>query len=100
MVEEATEQRKEAKRVDFYPDGRAALGCAPSLFLANYPQLYPGFAKNGCPFFISKPGVIDIDAIECITTVEGIIRFHWHIMFHDFAKRLRKAKESDPNFTR
>jgi hypothetical protein len=39
----------------FFKDGRVALGCSPSLFLAHYPQLYPGFAKNGCPLFISKP---------------------------------------------
>jgi len=81
-------------------DGREALGCSPSLFLAHYPQLYPGFAKNGCPLFISKPGLIDIDAIECITSVDGILKFHWHVMCHDFAGRLKKAKEADKNFTR
>ncbi len=49
-------------------------------------------------FFYS--GLIDINAIECITSVEGIVNFHWHIMCHDFADRLRKAKAANPNFSR
>lgn len=100
MVEEATVARKEPREHNFFPDGRAALGCSPSLYLAQYPQLYSGFAKNGCPVFISKPGVIDIDAIECITSVEGILNYHWHIMCHDYADRLRKAKAANSDFSK
>jgi hypothetical protein len=98
MVEEATETRKSAKDTDFYPNPVDALGCEASLFFAQYPQLYTGFAKNGAPLFISKPGNLNVDATECITTLDGIVKFHWHIMMHDFAQRLRAQKAKDPNF--
>lgn len=97
MVEEATEVRKEAKGMDFYRNPVDALGCEPSLFYAQYPQLYSGYAKTGVPLFISKPGILNVDGMECITTLDGIIKFHWHIMMHDFADRLRSQKKKDPN---
>lgn len=100
MVEEACETRKTPKSKDFYPNPVDALGVDASLFFSQYPQLYSGFAKNGAPLFISKPGILNVDGMECITTLEGIIDFHWHIMHHDFARRLRKQKAVDPNFTK
>lgn len=101
MVEEATEVRKAAKAVDFYPNSVDALGCDSSLFFDQYPQLYSGFAKNGAPIYISKPGILNVDGMECITTLDGIIKFHWYIMMHDFANRLRAQKAKDPeNFKR
>jgi hypothetical protein len=101
MLDEATKVRKDAKQHQFYPDAVSALGCDPSLFYAQYPQLYSGFAKNGVPLFISKPGILNVDGMECITTLDGIIKFHWHIMMHDFANRLRAQKQKDPeNFKR
>jgi hypothetical protein len=100
MVEEATETRKEAKSKGFYPDPKEALGCDMATYFAQYPQLYSGFAKNGAPVFISKPGVLNVDAVECITTLEGIVNFHWYIMQRDFAERLRAQKEKVPGFKR
>jgi len=98
MIEEATETRKEARAMDFYPNPVDALGVEASLFFAQYPQVYTGFAKNGAPIFISKPGILNVDGMECITTLDGIIKFHWYVMMHDFAQRLRKQKAKDPNF--
>jgi CRAL/TRIO domain len=100
MVEQATKARAEAKSFDFYTDPKAALGCDMSVYFAQYPQLYSGFAKNGCPVFISKPGVLNVDAVECITTLLGIVKFHWYIMMHDFGGRLRAQKAKDPHFKR
>lgn len=97
MVEEATSVRKDAKEKDFYPDPVDALGVDSSLFFAQYPQLYTGYSKKGVPVFISKPGILNVDGMECITTLDGIIKFHWHVMMHDFANRLRKQKEADPD---
>ncbi|KAL9180289.1 hypothetical protein ACHAXT_008259 [Thalassiosira profunda] len=99
MVEEATECRAEARKHEFYPDPVQALGCEPSVFMAQYPQLYPCHAKNGCPVFISKPGVLNVDGMECITTLDGILKFHWHIMMHDYKNRLLKRKEEHPEFS-
>ena len=100
MVEEATAARSEAKSMDFYTDPKSALGCDMSVYFAQYPQVYSGRAKNGCPVFISRPGVLNVDAVECLTTLQGIVKFHWHIMMHDFGGRLRAQKAKDPHFTR
>ena len=96
MIEEATQVRKSAKDHNFYPDPIDALGVDKSLFFAQYPQLYTGFTKTGVPVFISKPGILNVDGMECITTLDGILKFHWHIMMHDYAKRLQSQKEKDP----
>jgi hypothetical protein len=100
MVEEATKTRAVAKTKDFYPDPKEALGCDMSVYFAQFPQLYSGFAKNGAPLFISKPGVLNVDAVECITTISSIVKFHWYVMMHDFADRLRAQKKVDPSFKR
>ena len=98
MVEEATEVRADAGKHGFYPDPVSALGCGPSLYMHMYPQLYHGKAKNGCPVFISKPGVLNSDGMECITSLDGILKFHWHVMLHDFKNRLIRHKEQHPDF--
>lgn len=98
MIEEATKVRAEARSHEFYPDPVEALGCEPSVFISQYPQLYHGSAKNGCPVFISKPGVLNVDAIECITTLDGIVKYHWHVMMHDYKQRLLKHKDAHPEF--
>jgi hypothetical protein len=97
MIEEATQVRKEAKSKEFYPNPVDALGVDPSVFFAQYPQLYSGLTKLGVPIFISKPGILNVDGIECITTLDGIIKFHWHVMMHDFANRLLARKEANPD---
>lgn len=99
MIEEATEVRADARKHEFYPDPVLALGCDTSVYQAQYPQLYHGHAKNGCPVFISKPGVLNVDGMECITTLDGILKFHWHVMMHDYKNRLLKHKESHPDFS-
>lgn len=98
MVEEATRVRADARKCDFYPSPEEALGCEVGAFMAQYPQLYHGFAKNGCPIFISKPGVLDTVGMECITTLDGILKFHWHAMMHNYKTRLLKHKEEHPEF--
>jgi hypothetical protein len=100
MVEEATQVRAEPRAKDFYPDPVAALGCDQSVYIQQYPQLYSGNAKNGAPLFISKPGILNVDAMECITTLDGIVKYHWYMMHHDFNMRLKKMKETNPEFCR
>jgi len=98
MVEGATECMSEPRKFDFYPDPSTALGVDPFVYSSQYPQLYTGNAKNGCPLFISKPGVLNVDGMECITTLEGILNYHWHVMMHDYAGRLRENKTKNPDF--
>lgn len=98
MIEEATECHKSPRENDYYSDPTVALGCEVSLYFDNYPQLYTGKAKNGAPIFISKPGVLNTDAVECITTLDGILKFHWYVEMHDFGNLLRREKEKNPDF--
>lgn len=99
MVEEATECQAEARGKGFYPNPTDALGCDSAAYFAQYPQLYTGFAKNGAPLYISKPGRLNVEGVECLTTLEGIVNFHWYIMIHDFGKMLQnRQKETNNEF--
>lgn len=100
MVEQATQCRSQPRQFDYYPDPHKALGCPPEIYLDQYPQVYSGFSKIGCPVFYSKPGQLDTDAIECVTTLDGILKYHWHVMQHDYKQRLLDFKEQNPSFTR
>lgn len=99
MVEEATKCQAGAKKAGFYADPAQALGCPEALYNQQYPQAYSGIAKNGMPVFYSKVGVLNIDAVECTTTVSNIVKYHWYVQMHDFANRLREHKKKDPEFT-
>jgi len=100
MIEEAVRVRATAFADDFYPDAKEALGVEPSVYINQYPQLYTGHAKIGCPLFISKPGVLNAKGLACITTSENLMRYHWHSQVHGFGAKLKERKESDPNFKR
>lgn len=98
MIEEANECHKSPRENDYYSNPQDALGCEMSIYFAGYPQLYSGKAKNGAPIFISKPGVLNVDAVECITTLDGILKFHWYVEMHDFGNLLRAEKEKNADF--
>ena len=100
MIHEATRVRATAKEANFYPNPTDALGCDAGLYFHMYPQLYYGNSKHGVPLYFSKAGVLNVDGVEQITTLDGIIKFHWYIMMHDYANRLRAQKAKDPNFKR
>lgn len=100
MVEEATECRSQAKKDEFYKDPSEALGCDMALYMAQFPQLYQGYDKRGIPVFYSKPGLLNIDAVDSITTLDGILKFHWFFMMHDFAGRLVGQKAEREGFHR
>mmetsp|Transcript_4012 Transcript_4012/g.5822 ORF Transcript_4012/g.5822 Transcript_4012/m.5822 type:complete len:580 (+) Transcript_4012:87-1826(+) len=89
MVEEATDCSAQARKNNFYPSASTALGCDASLYMQQYPQVYYGHAKNGCPIFYSKPAMIDINAIESLTSLQGIVNFHWNDMMHKFVQKLK-----------
>jgi len=93
MVEEATKCMAQPKKEDFYPDPKLALGCDAAIYQAQYPQIYSGFAKNGSPVFVTKTGVLNIDAVECITTVQNIVKYHWYVQMIDYKNRLQAHKK-------
>ena len=89
MLEEATECSAEARKNEFYPSPSKALGCDTSYYIKQYPQVYYGHGRNGCPVFYSKPALIDINAIRNITSLPNIINFHWNAMMHEFVHKLK-----------
>lgn len=100
-VEEAVERRRPHAVADFYPDPRSALGGAEaSTFVSQYPQTYAGVSKSGSPIFLSKPGLISTGGLECLTTLEGIVRYHWHDMVHSCGSRMRECAVTNPDFKR
>jgi len=100
MVEEATKCRHEAAKQQFFPDGSKALGVEQSVFYALYPELFIGHTKQGLPFYITKAGEADLQKISCITTIKGLINFHWHCMVHVFGDKLRRRATLDASFKR
>jgi hypothetical protein len=96
MVEEATTCSSLARSNNFYPNPstKDALGCDIAFYIKQYPQVYYGHAKNGCPVFYSKPALMDINSIECLTSVKGIINYHWNAMMHAYANKLKEQYES------
>ena len=100
MVEEATVCRQEHADANFYENPKQALGVELSTYIAQYPQLYTGFTKTGCPLFISKPGVLCTGGLECITTISGILRYHWYEMIHNFGGALKESISINKNFKR
>ncbi len=92
MVEEATECTAEPRKHDFYPCPTTALSVESSLYIKQYPQLYYGHARNGCPVFISQPGMINIDAISSLTCIPKIVNYHWYAMMHEFTGKLKEEK--------
>mmetsp|Transcript_8919 Transcript_8919/g.13717 ORF Transcript_8919/g.13717 Transcript_8919/m.13717 type:complete len:384 (-) Transcript_8919:107-1258(-) len=51
-------------------------------------------------FFFSKPAKMNVDALDAVTTLMGIIKFHWFYMMHDFGDRLRHQKADREGFHR
>jgi len=100
VIDEAVDIRKEAKNHNFFPEVEDALHCPAFLYLHLYPQIYTTKAKSKAVLFISKPGQINANGLECVTSLKGIFNYHWHEMHHNFAKRLRMTKEADPDFKR
>lgn len=90
MVEEATECTTKPRKHNFYPITSEALHVEESLYIKQYPQLYYGHARNGCPVFISQPGLLNIDAVGSLTSVPSIINYHWNAQMHQYMRKLKE----------
>ncbi len=83
-IEEATKYSAEARRNKYYhspTDPCHALGVPPSLYLQQFPQFYYGNTKDGLPIFYAKAGLINTKSIGCVTTTEGVLKYHWYEMY-------------------
>ena len=100
MIDEATALRAEPKKFDFYPDPKSALGVEEAIFKTQYQQVFAGHAKNSCPLFVSKPGLINMTGLECITTINNMHKYQWHAMIYGAGNEYRQRQKADSNFKR
>lgn len=105
MVKEAVAERTEGENApihhNFYPSAKEALGVEEAIYKSQYPQLFPGkTSKDGKVLFFSKPGRVNINGLELVSTPDGVNRYQWSVMHHSFASVLRDTAKSDPSFIR
>ena len=98
MWDEAAVCREGPSEAGYYPNASRALGLPISAFRVIYPQGYYGRSVLGHPVFISRPAAFDPRAVDACLSLEGVMRYHWHAMVHDFGRRLGEAKERDEGF--
>ena len=100
MIEEAAAVRSSAGCPHFFPDGHVALGVEPSVYHTQYPQCYYSFARGGYPLFFSRVGMLNAEGLACVTTMRGILNYHWHDMMHGYTAQLERRRRIDPTFKR
>mmetsp|Transcript_2828 Transcript_2828/g.6303 ORF Transcript_2828/g.6303 Transcript_2828/m.6303 type:complete len:545 (+) Transcript_2828:139-1773(+) len=102
MLEEgdALKVWQEAKANKFYQDFEKEYGCPVSVFMALYPVVVSGLAKNGATLFYFKPGNMDMNGLECVCNVADLLPMMWDLMHKKGADAmLREAKRHDPETT-
>ncbi|KAK1745950.1 CRAL/TRIO domain-containing protein [Skeletonema marinoi] len=100
MLDEAKEHYEKAKKHDFYPNLEESLGFSRDVFLSQYPEVYSGNARNGCPVMYTKLGSIQPEGIKCLVLVEDADRFFWNGNMHGYTDRLEEGRRINPNFLR
>lgn len=100
MVEQGVEIWKEGKKHNFFPDANVAVGNPISVLRTQYPVVYSGIAKNGCPVSYFKAGQISVEGVECVTTLEKLTNLGWHQMIYTFPKQIAKAQKIDSDIVR
>ena len=87
LLDEAKEHFAKAKDHDFYPDLEKALGFSRPVFLSQYPAVFCGNAKNGCPSVMYlKCGAIQPEGIKALVSLNQLL--------HLTKKRIRNDNAS------
>jgi hypothetical protein len=91
----------EAKEKNFYETLEESYnGCPAPVFMKLFPIVMTGLAKNGAPLLYTKPGLIDVEALECVTGLIEIAPFFWHMVHYQGKESmLRELKQHDPETT-
>jgi hypothetical protein len=100
LLDEAKEHYAKAREADFYPDLEKALGISRPVFLSQYPAVFCGNAKNGCPVMYLKLGSIQPEGIKCVVTFETVDRYYWNDIMYAFPPILKEGRNINPNFMR
>ena len=105
MVKEAVAERTEGENApihhNFYPSAKEALGVEEDIYKSQYPQLFSGkTTKDGKVLFFSKPGRVNINGLELVSTPAGVNKYQWSVMHHSFASVLRETAKKGSSFVR
>mmetsp|Transcript_32706 Transcript_32706/g.68793 ORF Transcript_32706/g.68793 Transcript_32706/m.68793 type:complete len:469 (-) Transcript_32706:1998-3404(-) len=100
LLDEAKEHYAVARENDFYPDLEKALGFSRPIFLSQYPAVFSGSAKNGCPVMYLKIGEIQPEGIKCIISLDKVDRFFWNDITYAFIGILKEGRRLNPQFVR
>mmetsp|Transcript_16115 Transcript_16115/g.29206 ORF Transcript_16115/g.29206 Transcript_16115/m.29206 type:complete len:620 (+) Transcript_16115:194-2053(+) len=100
LLDDAKEHYAKAKESQFYPDLEQVLGFSRSIFLSQYPAVFSGNAKNGCPVMYLKLGSIQPEGIKCIISLDKVDRFFWNDIMYAFPPVLKEGRRLNPNFVR
>ncbi|KAL3937725.1 MAG: hypothetical protein SGARI_002007 [Bacillariaceae sp.] len=69
---------KTARSQDFYKDlGKIYHGCSLPIFMKLFPVCISGLAKNGATMFYFRPGLIDMNALECVCDLPSLVPYLW-----------------------
>ena len=100
LLDQARPKFEVAKSHDFYPDFEAALGFPRSVFLSQYPAIFSGNAKNGCPVMYLCTGLICPDGIKSLVCFDVVDRFFWNDVYYGLRSHLAQGREYNPDFVR
>lgn len=100
LLDEAKEYFIKAKEHDFYPDLEQALGVSRSIFLSQYPAVFYGNAKNGCPVLYLRVGLIRPEGVKCLITLDKADRFFWNDMLVTWTDIIKEGRRNNPQSIR
>jgi hypothetical protein len=100
LLDGARQQYELAKKHDFYPNLEESLGFSRAVFLSQYPEVFCGNARNGCPVMYMKLGSIQPEGIKCLLLLNEADRYFWNGMMHNYTDRLEEGRRINTNFVR
>lgn len=74
-----------------------AIGVPLSLVLSQFPYMYSGYGKNGCPVLYCQVGNTNTDGLECLINLDKMENFGWYLFMHLFKQIIREAREKQDN---
>ena len=100
MMNDSIPTWTDAKPHNFFPTIEGAVGCPAPVFLTQFPYLYSGVAKNGCPVAYLQAGSLKVEGIECVTNLQNVQYYMWNAFMYQFKREVARAQAADPTAVR
>lgn len=100
LLDEAKDYFVKARENQFYPDLEQALGVSRSVFLSQYPAVFYGNAKNGCPVLYLRLGLIKPEGVTCLITLDKVDRFFWNDVLFTWTDIIKEGRRTNPQSIR